>query len=191
MVHRCVPKIPLPHAVRFVRLQTARSACYEFQLAVVENRADSHKAGADLARVKTDLPTKTKLFRRTEAEKQTARSACYEYPLAGIQNRQNAYRASIALAQGKQDLQKMTQMVARFNVQTQASAPQRLRMLCLNAALVKEEGKTEKAERDLATCRAKYERATLTLRYGILLHNVEGIRKHDRHRLPGPDRRQP
>ncbi|CAN0059306.1 unnamed protein product [Ectocarpus sp. 8 AP-2014] len=51
---------------------TARSACYEFQLAVVENRADSHRAGAESARVKTDLRTTTKLLTRTEAEKQVS-----------------------------------------------------------------------------------------------------------------------
>ncbi|CBN74214.1 hypothetical protein Esi_0013_0148 [Ectocarpus siliculosus] len=39
---------------------------------------------------------------------------------------------------------------------------QRLGMLFLNGAIIKEEEKTKKAERDLATCRAKYDvRATL------------------------------
>ncbi|CAM9344364.1 unnamed protein product [Ectocarpus sp. 4 AP-2014] len=142
---------------------TARSACYDFQLAVVENRADSHRADAESARVKTELQTKTKLFKRTEAEKQTARSACYEYQLEGIQNRQDAYRARIALAQAEHDLQKMAEVVARFKVQTQASALQGLGMRSLNAALVKEEGKTEKAERDLATCRAEYEECRSSL----------------------------
>ncbi|CBN74189.1 hypothetical protein Esi_0013_0110 [Ectocarpus siliculosus] len=98
---------------------TARSACYEFQLAVVENRADSHRASAESARVKTQLQTRTKLLKRTEAEKQMARSACYEYQLEGIHNRQDANRASMALAQAEHDLQKMTEVVARFNVQTQ------------------------------------------------------------------------
>ncbi|CAM9410584.1 unnamed protein product [Ectocarpus sp. 6 AP-2014] len=142
---------------------TARSACCEFQLAVVENRADSHSASAESTRVKTQLQTRTKLLKRTEAEKQTARSACYEYQLEGIHNRQDANRASIALAQAEHDLQKMTEVVARFNVQTQASALQRLGMLSLNAALMKEEVKTEKAERDMATCRAKYEECRSSL----------------------------
>ncbi|CAN0423863.1 unnamed protein product, partial [Ectocarpus sp. 12 AP-2014] len=66
-----------------------------------------------------------------------------------------------ALAHGKHEVQKMTEVVARFNVQTQASA--RLGMLSLNATLVKEEGKTEKGERDLATCRAKYEECRSSL----------------------------
>ncbi|CBN74205.1 hypothetical protein Esi_0013_0136 [Ectocarpus siliculosus] len=139
---------------------TARSACYEFQLAVVENRADSHRASAESARVKTQLQTRTKLLKRTEAEKQTALSACYEYQLEGIHNRQDANRASMALAQAEHDLQKMTEVVARFNVQTQL---QRLGMRSLNAALMKEEGKTEKAERDMATCRAKYEECRSSL----------------------------
>ncbi|CAN0538197.1 unnamed protein product, partial [Ectocarpus sp. 8 AP-2014] len=81
----------------------------------------------------------------------------------GIQNREDAYRASISLAQGKHEVQKMTEVVARFNVQTQASALQRLGMLSLNAALMKEEGKAGKAERDLATCRAKYEECLSSL----------------------------
>ncbi|CAN0158107.1 unnamed protein product, partial [Ectocarpus sp. 13 AM-2016] len=145
---------------------TARSACCELQLAAIENRADAHRAGAESAQVRNNLQATTKMLKRTEVQKQasaTARSACYEYQLAEIENRQDAYRWTIALAHGKHEVQKMTEVVARFNVQTQASALQRLGMRSLNAALVKEEGKTEKAERDLATCRAKYEECRSSL----------------------------
>ncbi|CAN0227979.1 unnamed protein product [Ectocarpus fasciculatus] len=145
---------------------TARSACLAFQLARVENRATVDRERSELARVKTESHAKTKMLKRTEAQKQAravARSACNEYLLGAVTNRADAYRASSALAQVENDLDNMVKKVARAQVQTQASALQRLGMLSLNEATIAQEMKAEQAERALATCLAKFEECRSSL----------------------------